>query len=59
MGLAIVRAILVAHGGSIEATSEPGAGACFRFWVPLATEEAGSAAEDTSAIAKTGQLPDA
>jgi two-component system, OmpR family, sensor histidine kinase ResE len=35
MGLAIARAILIAHGGGIDATSEPGKGATFRFWVPL------------------------
>jgi signal transduction histidine kinase len=35
MGLAIARAILKAHGGGIEATSAPGAGTIFRFWVPL------------------------
>ncbi len=35
MGLAIARAILIAHGGGIEATSEAGKGASFRFWVPL------------------------
>jgi two-component system sensor histidine kinase KdpD len=39
MGLAIVRAILAVHGGGIEATSTPGSGACFRFWVPLAEKE--------------------
>jgi two-component system sensor histidine kinase KdpD len=39
MGLAIARAILVAHGGGIEATSVLGKGATFRFWVPL-TEKA-------------------
>ena len=35
MGLAIARAILIAHGGGIEAASESGKGATFRFWVPL------------------------
>lgn len=35
MGLAISRAILAAHGGGIEALSEAGKGATFRFWVPL------------------------
>ena len=35
MGLAIARAIMAAQGGSIEAASEPGHGACFRCWVPL------------------------
>jgi len=39
MGLAITRAILVAHGGGLEATSEPGKGARFHFWVPLVEKE--------------------
>jgi len=36
MGLAITRAILAAHGGSIEVTSTPGQGTKFRFWIPAA-----------------------
>jgi two-component system sensor histidine kinase KdpD len=39
MGLAIIRAILAAHGGGIEAESAPGHGACFLFWVPLIEKE--------------------
>lgn len=39
MGLAITRAILIAHGGGIEATSVPGSGARFCFWVPLIDKE--------------------
>jgi two-component system, OmpR family, sensor histidine kinase KdpD len=39
MGLAIVRAILAAHGGAIEVSNTPGSGACFRFWVPLVEKE--------------------
>ena len=39
MGLAITRAILMAHGGGIEADSAPGRGASFRFWVPLLEKE--------------------
>jgi two-component system sensor histidine kinase KdpD len=39
MGLAISRAILIAHGGGIEPDSPPGKGACFRFWVPLVVKE--------------------
>jgi two-component system sensor histidine kinase KdpD len=39
MGLAITRAILTVHDGGIEATSTPGNGACFRFWVPLVQKE--------------------
>jgi len=39
MGLAITRAILRVHGGGIEASSLPGGGARFRFWVPLIEKE--------------------
>lgn len=39
MGLAIARAILAAHGGGIEVESDPGEGACFRFWVPLVEKD--------------------
>jgi two-component system sensor histidine kinase KdpD len=35
MGLAITRALLAAHGGSIEAESTSGRGTTFRLWVPL------------------------
>ncbi len=42
MGLAIVRAILAAHGGAIDAESVPGQGATFRFWVPLVEKEPGA-----------------
>ena len=49
MGLAITRAILAAHGGGIEASSGPGKGATFRFWVPLVEKEPESNAEPASA----------
>jgi two-component system sensor histidine kinase KdpD len=39
MGLAIVRAILAAHGGAIEVSSALGQGTTFRFWVPLVEKE--------------------
>jgi two-component system sensor histidine kinase KdpD len=42
MGLAIARAIVTAHGGEIEASSVPGQGATFRFWIPLEEKEPGS-----------------
>ena len=35
MGLAIVKAILQAHGGGIEMTSQTGKGTRFTFWLPL------------------------
>jgi two-component system, OmpR family, sensor histidine kinase KdpD len=41
MGLAIARAIVSAHGGTIEVVSPPGQGASFRFWVPLIEKEPG------------------
>ena len=36
MGLAIVRAIMIAHGGGIEVASEPRRGSTFTFWLPVA-----------------------
>lgn len=36
LGLAIVRALVEAHGGSVRAESRPGAGACFTFTLPAA-----------------------
>jgi two-component system sensor histidine kinase KdpD len=39
MGLAIVRAILAAHGGGIEVTSSAGKGSSFQFWIPLVEKE--------------------
>lgn len=39
MGLAIARAIVVAHGGQIDATSTPGKGTTFHFWIPLLEKE--------------------
>ncbi len=43
MGLAIARAILAAHGGGIEASSVPGHGARFCFWIPLVEREPANA----------------
>jgi two-component system sensor histidine kinase KdpD len=39
MGLAISRALLIAHGGGIEVSSTPGNGASFHFWVPLVEKQ--------------------
>ncbi len=40
MGLAIAKAIVEAHGGSIEVTSQPSQGSVFSFYLPL--HQAGS-----------------
>jgi len=34
-----VRALLIAHGGAIEASSTRKEGTSFRFWVPLVEEK--------------------
>jgi two-component system sensor histidine kinase KdpD len=39
MGLAITRAILLAHGGGIDVTSALGQGTTFHFWVPLVEKD--------------------
>jgi len=39
LGLAICKAIVHAHGGTIEATNRPG-GTCVRFALPLGTPPA-------------------
>ncbi|MFH1486751.1 MAG: HAMP domain-containing sensor histidine kinase, partial [Chloroflexota bacterium] len=36
LGLTIAKQLVEAHGGSIQAESEPGKGACFRFTIPTA-----------------------
>ncbi|MGA8890536.1 MAG: PAS domain-containing protein [Anaeromyxobacteraceae bacterium] len=43
LGLSIAHAIVTAHGGTIEATSTPGAGSTFRFELPLAPDAVGAA----------------
>ncbi len=39
MGLAIARAITLAHGGGIAVESNPEHGSVFRFWVPLVEKQ--------------------
>jgi len=40
MGLAIAKAVVEAHGGSIEVTSQPQQGSVFTFYLPLARTQA-------------------
>jgi signal transduction histidine kinase len=39
MGLAIARAIMLAHGGGIAVESNPEQGSIFKFWVPLVEKQ--------------------
>lgn len=39
MGLAIAKAIVEAHGGSIEVTSQPAQGSVFSFYLPLSASD--------------------
>jgi two-component system sensor histidine kinase KdpD len=55
MGLAIARALLRAHGGTIEVVSMPGQGATFRFWIPLKQE---TVPQNDSPAATTGAARD-
>ncbi len=62
MGLAISRAILLAHGGGIKVSSSPGKGASFHFWVPLIQKQPAAPPElspaDRSAAAEIGESDD-
>jgi two-component system OmpR family sensor kinase len=40
LGLAIVKSICVAHGGSVEVESTPGAGSIFKVNLPQASQAA-------------------
>lgn len=49
LGLAITRAIVILHGGRVEAHSEgPGKGACFTICLPGATQETPGAEPDAA-----------
>jgi two-component system OmpR family sensor kinase len=46
LGLSIVAAVAEAHGGTVEAECEPGAGARFRIVLPLHDQRNGASTND-------------
>ena len=60
LGLAIVRALVTAHGGTASVRTAPGQGATFRIALPLAPEaQGGMAADDDPDLDEPGQLNEA
>ena len=58
IGLALVRAIVQMHGGTIRATSAgPGLGSTFTVHLPLASGEGSGAATTTTDVAGVADLP--
>ena len=54
LGLAICRAVIVAHGGHIEAATRPEGGARFRFTIPIEGEPPVIPVEEAATIDKAG-----
>lgn len=53
LGLGIARAIVLAHGGALDVTSEPGRGSCFRATFPVAGPPRG---EQATVVATRGKV---
>jgi two-component system sensor histidine kinase KdpD len=54
LGLAICRAVIVAHGGRIEAATRAEGGARVRFTIPIEGEPPVIPAEDVAVVDKAG-----
>ena len=55
LGLAIVAALVMAHGGVVRVEPTPGGGATFRIALPLAPEALGPAADEQPGPGQDGQ----
>jgi signal transduction histidine kinase len=49
LGLAIVRQVAEAHGGEVKLVSAPGVGSTFALWLPAASDDQPTGAEDAEA----------
>ena len=56
MGLAIARAIMLAHGGGISVESNPEHGSTFRFWVPLVDQTGGRNASMIRPVRRSSRI---
>ena len=59
LGLSIVNALVVAHGGSVEVETAPGEGAAFRIMLPLLSSSTDASDPDTDAPDTRGPNTDA
>jgi two-component system OmpR family sensor kinase len=57
LGLAIVSALVSAHGGAVSVDSQPGQGATFRVALPLAPEAQGGHDDDPADETPAGETP--
>jgi two-component system OmpR family sensor kinase len=59
LGLAIVNALVIAHGGLASVRTAPDRGATFRIALPLAPEAQGDIADDDDDLDEPSEAPDA
>jgi signal transduction histidine kinase len=56
LGLALVKAVITAHGGQVSVESVVGEGSCFRFWIPCQQAEVKKFKQELSPILNKSEL---